>query len=540
MSPALSLPRAPPGATVERDGAMAGEPASTLDKQRDRLERAVPWAPALLQCLERDHFTVTHVRPAFREVVWFIRAVPPDPLQTGLGLAPEILIIAVRGAMQARELDAARKEVIHSGLRLDPNLVVVADEGAGLQERLARIGGHGQRVAWEPTAGSTWPPLADVLRAKLPTFDAYEERDAVRGAQLVGRSAEVAELRTRMTRGDAVGLFGLRKMGKTSLMRAVTDWFDPASGVRAVEGDLSPPDPGVGVAVVIDAGLVLERDVDAVADELLNALRRRMRAAGETLLDVSGSGLVAWKSAAEQILDHGRPLCIVIDEYDLLFEGESGESAIPGIGRLFRLIRGWAQTRQGQVSMLMVGRDPTYLGAPELDGVTNPLTAWCTPQWIGPLARPQANELLRKLGKRVGLDVGHESAALALRWTGGHPLLHRQFGSALRKVTRDHDSRWNAPTDTSIAQAPEEFCGREAVLDVMREIVALLKKRYPSALTVLRELTDDAWDPVIARHGGRTGQPANVLRSFGIADADRPLAEILRWYLASQISIRGG
>lgn len=88
-------------------------------------------------------------------------------------------------------------------------------------------------------------------RGSLPGFDVYEERDAVRGAQLVGRDAEVSALRTRVVRGDAMGLFGLRKMGKTSVMRAVTDWFDPASGVADL---VALPDlQGPGVAVVVDA-----------------------------------------------------------------------------------------------------------------------------------------------------------------------------------------------------------------------------------------------------------------------------------------------
>ncbi len=488
----------------------------------------------MLRALERDHFTLTHVRNGAGPV-WFVRVSPPRPLQEGFGLAPEVLVVVVEGEVQARDLHEAKGEVIQSGLRLDGNLVVVTDRRPStLANRLDLIGGHGQRVPWGPNGA--WPSLTQVLRERLPGFDAFEERDAVRGAQLVGRDAEVSSLRTRVVRGDAVGIFGLRKMGKTSVMRAVTDWFDPASGLRESLGNIDVS--GAGVAVVVDASVLIERTVDAVADELCEALRRRMRVAGEETFSGDNRGLAGWKVAGEALLDQGQRLCVVIDEYDLLFEGESGEGAIPGIGRLFRLLRGWSQTRQGNVSLILIGRDPTYLSAPEIDGVTSPLTAWCTPMWLGPLDPLKAVELLRKLGRRVGLDVGPASAALAQRWTGGHPLLHRQFGSALRSITRMKDPRWGAPTDPLVDQAPSRFVEREAVLDVMREIVALLRKRYPSALDVLVSMAHGAsWEDALGERGGSDGDAGRTLRNFGLVTPENALAEGLAWYLSRAVPL---
>ncbi len=510
--------------------------AEVLASLRERMEHAVPWTAPMLRTLERDGFVLTHVRHGAAPV-WFVRVSPPRPLQEGFGLAPEVLIVAVDGEVQARTLHEASGEVVQSGLRLDGNLMIVAERDATtLADRLERIGGHGHRIAWGPGSGGAWPSLTEVLRARLPGFDAFEERDAVRGAQLVGRDAEVSSLRTRVVRGDAVGLFGLRKMGKTSVMRAVTDWLDPASGLRESIGnaDLS----GAGVAVVIDASVLIERTVDAVADELCEALRRRMRVVGEEASIVGGGGLAGWKAAGEDLLDRDRRLCVVIDEYDLLFEDESGKGAIPGIGRLFRLLRGWAQTRQGCVSLILVGRDPTYLSAPEIEGVTSALTAWCTPMWLGPLDPLNAVELLRKIGRRVGLNIGPASAELAQRWTGGHPLLHRQFGSALRTATRMQNAAWGAPTDPTAKQAPSRFLEREAVLDVMREVVALLRKRYPAALEVLVALAHGAsWDDAVAERGGADGEAGRTLRNFGLVAPENTLAEGLAWYLSRAVPL---
>ncbi len=494
------------------------------------MEGAHPWTRSLLRALERDGFELTHIRRAGGPA-WFVRTTPPRHLQEGFGLAPELLVVAVGGEVQARDIREAQDEVVRSGLRLDGNLVVVADEGhEPLDGRLGRIGGHGQRVAWICKTGDSWPVLPDVLRARLPAFDVYEERDAVRGAQLIGRDVEVADLRTRVTRGDAVGLFGLRKMGKTSVMRAVTDWFDPASGLR--EPGTSPAARGVGVAVVIDATVILERTVDAAADELIRALARRMQIAGEQMPTSKRRGLLAWKDVGEAMLDRGLPLSVVIDEYDLLFAGESGEGPIREIGKLFRLLRGWSQTRQGQVSLILVGRDPSYLSEPEFDGVTSALSAWCTPAWIGPLEKHNAIDLLRKLGRRIGLKVGHESAELAQQWAGGHPLLHRQFGSTLKQATRQRDPSWGAATDSYLESVTERFLEREAVLEVMREIVALFQKRYPTALDLMMRLGHGkGWGDALADLGGDANEAVKILRNFGLATPDRTLPKAIAAYL---------
>jgi hypothetical protein len=515
---------------------MEAKQTATLEHRRERMEHAVPSTASMFRVLKRDGFLLTHVRNGARPV-WFVRVSPPRHLQEGFGLAPEVLIVVAQGEVQARDIHEANGEVIRSGLRLDGNLMLVADWNARtLAERLDRIGGHGQRIAWGSEPNGEWPSLTEVLRARLPGFDAFEERDAVRGAQLVGRDSEVATLRTRVVRGDAVGLFGLRKMGKTSVMRAVTDWFDPASGLR--EALLGDDVTGSGVAVIVDASVLIERTVDALADELLEALRRRMRLAGEAMAPGERGGLAGWKTAGETLLDRDQRLCVVVDEYDLLFEGESGEGAIPGIGRLFRLLRGWAQTRQGLVSLILVGRDPTYLSAPEIEGVTSALAAWCTPMWLGPLEPPKAVELVRKLGRRVGLNVGPASAEVAQRWTGGHPLLHRQFGSALRSVTRLKDNAWGAPTDPFAPQTPAHFLERDAVLEVMREVVALLRKRYPSALDVLDGVAHGAsWDDALTEHGGPNGDAGRTLRNFGLVTPEHRIAEGLAWYLSHAVSL---
>ena len=519
----------------------------TLDALLKRFAAEVSWGAAMRRTLELDGFELTHALEVARNS-WLLRAKPPQQMQEGFGLAPELLFVAVRGAVQARDLQRAADEVVRSGLRLDSNLVIVTDDDPRpLQDRLDRMQGRNQRIAWvwrKEDLG--WPWLSAVLRERLPRYDVFEERGAVRGFQLMGRDAEVADLRTRVLRGDTVGVFGLRKVGKTSLVRAVTDWLDPASGLKAPGADLpgeiastdaeeeeeeSTPQASV---VWIDAEGLDQATVDDVADEMLSALRRRMRAAGAPYTPPKKRGVAGFKAAGEALLDQGNRLCFVIDEYDFLFEREGGLGPVEGVSRLFRLLRAWAQQWQGVVSLVLVGRDPEYLSVPQLDGVPNPLLAGFTPMWLGPLAPPRDTDMLRRLGRRVGLDVGAETARLARAWTGGHPLLHRQFGSALRdEVQRRAPGQWKVPTDPHLEKAVERFLGREAVLTVDREIVSLLSKRYSPAYRLLLDVVD-ALDPAasVAEAGGLHGAGARVLRNFGLLDeATLSVPRHLVWYV---------
>jgi hypothetical protein len=71
------------------------------------------------------------------------------------------------------------------------------------------------------------------------------------------------------------------------------------------------------------------------------------------------------------------------------------------------------------------------------------------------------------------------------------------------------------------------------MLDVMREVVALLRKRYPSALDVLVELARGvSWEDALAKHDRPDGDAARMLRNFGLVTPANTLAKGLAWYLS--------
>ncbi|MEO7596153.1 MAG: hypothetical protein ABI134_33395 [Byssovorax sp.] len=230
------------------------------------------------------------------------------------------------------------------------------------------------------------------------------------------------------------------------------------------------------------------------------------------------------------------PICIVLDEYDFLFEASESPPTIRGIEQIFAGFRAQAQMTN-KLSLVVIGRDPEHFRQPRINGVPNPMLSWMTLQWVGPLERTGADELLETLGRRVGLDVGPMTQELAWKWTGGHPLLHRQFGSALLKVARDGQEQSGIiPTDPLCESALEPFLDREAIVDTCREIFDLLSTRYSRSAVLLEELARKSADEgaeIILRHGGFAGPSTKILRNFGLiaGTANTPvLPDAIRWY----------
>lgn len=499
-------------------------PESARAQRRAHLARRIPWGAALLDRLTQDGCALSRIEPLDAgAATWLLQASVPSPLRARFGLSAEIRVLVVYGQVRGRELRTALQDP-RDASKVDSDLLVVASDQPDLARRLPMLAGpFGQRVPWPPAEGR-WAPLADTLRDYLPGFDLFDYRDPVRGAALIGRQAEVDDLAARLLRGEAVGVIGLRKVGKSSLLRAVADKLDPIGARRGMFESLSVPLPeaepealvvsldvqgvaGRGLSVLLDRLCVVLADRLSLAASADNRETRdgaastgallpgQIRVANETEGEPLGRALL--DTAALDPMDRFRnllelslhrtalPVCFILDEYDLLFEGYGGEPGMVGIERLLSLLRAEAQATR-RVSLALIGRDPSFLDKPLLGGFTSPLAGWAKHLYLGPLRREGMEELLTRLGRRVGLDVGPATLADAWLWTGGHPLLARQYGAALFDLAHAPPSRPRpVPTDPIHKDAGEVFLARAAVQTICTEVLALLEARFPEALALL-------------------------------------------------------
>ncbi|GEN13186.1 hypothetical protein MFU01_82230 [Myxococcus fulvus] len=453
-------------------------------------------------------------------------------------------MVVVPGEVQARDLSAAFQVIQHdTKQRLDPDLIVVASDWQNLESRLEQIPAARERcIAWQ-FENQTGPTdrdatgLSQVLGARLATHDIFDERDPVRGRHVIGRRDEIRALTRQVIEGKSVGLFGLRKVGKTTLIRKVTDDLDPHSiDTTPLENQINN-NHSRALVFFTDTQDITEMSLERVLALLCRKLCRRLSLEG---ISVSAPQHPSMKNF-ERILDKALgttnlPLCLVIDEYDYLYE----PVPIRGLSILLRLLRAKAQETR-RLALVIAGRDPGLFQAPKLEGMPNPVMGWFQETWIGPFDKDSANEALKKLGRRVGLDVGPETLNTAFEWTRGHPMLHRQFGSALWHLLRKGRRTIERPaTDAHLEEAKRVFREKEAARVICQEISALLSERYQDAFDLLSYLAENSPDMAsqfFDWHGGYEGESSLILRRFGLVSGTQQEPEIpqlLRWYLKSR------
>jgi hypothetical protein len=507
----------------------------------EEFTQLVTWGPALVARCEQDGSRLTDLR-SIGAGRWLLSVALPTPLQEAYSTAPKVLVVVVEGEVQGGDLEQARQELHRHEFDLDLDLLVVVDDRPYLSERLQRMFQvEGQWVPWVRKEGG-FPPLAATFRKYLPTQDVFERTDAVRGRQVIGRGEVIADLSRRLLGAQAIGIFGLRKMGKTTVVRAATDRLDPISARLSLvptERQWTDDTPLAMRVAWLDAGRAYERTLDAVAGRLQRALERRLEA--EVLLppdELSSPSLQGLDRLLEYALrTSDKPIALVLDEYDLFFEGSDGEPAVSQIEKLFQLLRGHAQ-ESARLALVVIGRDPTFFERPEMGGRTNPMLGWFVSRWLGPMSSVDADTLLCRLGRRVALDAGPKTRELARTWSGGHPLLHRQFGSALlqwvyQKMPNARELSEHIATDPFCDEAVDYFLDRRAVLTICREIFHLLSTRYPESAALVGDLShrDDA---ELERAFADRRPAARTLRDFGLllATPNAPrLPQALAWYL---------
>lgn len=270
-----------------------------------------------------------------------------------------------------------------------------------------------------------WVSRDDPFAINLPVIAPGDFFPRRRDADLVLRALD---------RGQSVGLFGLRKIGKTSLARWVL-------GQRA------------GLTVEIDAQRFADRCgplLQALPGEILRAARRLDPQSTWPLLESVPGDLDLLTSAVGAyvediaVLTRARtgqeiPITLFIDEIDRLVHAarRNGHQHLQEFERLFGLIRALGQRDPPVLTTLVSGfsADVTRLDRALGEGIAgNPVYRFFAVQRLGPMSRDVLDQMMGELGARAGLEFDDPALGRVMYWSGGHPWLARQIGSHLLRV----------------------------------------------------------------------------------------------------------
>ena len=256
-------------------------------------------------------------------------------------------------------------------------------------------------------------------------YDPYDVRDPVAGAfSFFGRDALVEDLLRRILEGRPAGVFGSRKMGKSSLLQALRD---------------RSPFPV--------AAMNLQTVGHAALDEMYARILRYwaqwawVRVGIEVNLpvvtpdDPTGSFVAATLALLEQLEQHqgDARLGLFLDEVELITPRPDGGG--PDLQRyltFLRAIRGLID-EDGRLSLVVASLNPSINRINAWNGEQNPSFNLFQEIYLSPLAQEDCIQMVRNIGRQVGLVYSDESLDAIAALSGGHPFLARQLCSLLYK-----------------------------------------------------------------------------------------------------------
>jgi hypothetical protein len=412
--------------------------------------------------------------------------------------------------------------------RVESIAILLVSEDPGVRARVSEI--MASSVETRSIVAFTSAELegaapGELVRARLAeqlfSRDLFDISQAlVEDTYFFGRRQFVLDLRDRLRRSENVGLFGLRKTGKSST-------------ISALRRTLAESDPDIKV-------VSLDAQDPAIYRlrwwELLNRILEEAARAGDASLPrerfhATGPDDAAARFAAglDQLRTSGTHsrLLIVFDEFEHLCPDLSlGEHWVEDFVPLWQTIRAY-QDRTRALSCLIAGVNPKFAEETRIGARDNPMFALLPRVFVPAFTLAEVRDMVRTLGRYMGLRFEETVFSYLRARYGGHPLLIRLACSWMYQ----HATRFEpgAPLLLTLHEFQASEKSRDASLEpYARHIMDVLTMWYPleyemfemlceGHVTDYEEMADE--DPQLLEHlfgyglldGLKGSDPANQM-----------------------------
>lgn len=293
-----------------------------------------------------------------------------------------------------------------------------------------------------------------------------------------GRSQLLQEIINKHRTGEHTGLFGLRKSGKTSIIYAIERHFIAHDGSFLSIDCESPSVHGLRWY------------------ELLEKLVHDYKSARGSKYRIKSGNRYTEKSAADSFTEDmlgiyqskkRRPLLMLFDEIERI-SPRTGSSQHWSVGSDFiyfwQTLRGFYQRNQNVLTYMLVGTNPSCVEESIIAEHENPLFGSIPCEFVSSFTVEQTREMVRKLGRYMGLQFDEVLYSKLVEDFGGHPFLVRQFCSKVHEMCRG-----DRPIQVDRAlynKAMTTF--KRTAIDYLAMIVSVLRAWYPDEYDMLRFL----------------------------------------------------
>lgn len=394
--------------------------------------------------------------------VWMAIIKPTEKLAQHFSLSMEYVVIGHGFPNDFQQRTLLAEPPLNEMYRVDPRIRFVASAAPlmrascaawAAQKRIAVIPLDPQEVSSEEDDLSR---IYEILTAALWRRDVFDDSEPVTDpAEFFGRQHVVQEVVTKAFLGQPTAVFGLRKIGKSSLIRRVQGLLDAdTSHITATALILcnnARIKSGRWWAVAADVLRGWAKAVEKRAEQLGSPVRPRISRLDELIRDGRTQDAAAVAEAFERDYsklvraakqlqtDHALAearFVAFFDEVDHLYphlpdSGYWSEDYFLLWNTLQAIKRGLDDP--AEIVYVLGGVNPAGVELGSIKGRPNPLFEM-TKLVLGPLSLRESKELLTGFGSRVGFIFNDDSIERAYAITGGHPWLLRKLGSKLHKA----------------------------------------------------------------------------------------------------------
>ena len=250
--------------------------------------------------------------------------------------------------------------------------------------------------------------------------DPYYESIPVKDPTLFfGRSAQLQTIPRLLSQGQHVGIFGLRKTGKTSLAHQLRLRF---RDVPVASIDCQQLDRHLAAPLLLGVAGALRTDLQERFD---------VRDRG----DADGHPGTQLRSLIDEWHAHGRsePFVVILDEMETLLpiaEPNASHGLLVEGRKVLGVLRALAQELSGVVLVAIAKRpDVNRINRLPADAGENPMYMGFREVYAGGLSADECDTMIRELG--AWRNIKWEPAALRrlYHYCGGHPFVARLFAS---------------------------------------------------------------------------------------------------------------
>lgn len=314
-----------------------------------------------------------------------------------------------------------------------------------------------------------FPLLEKAFHEQAFAVDHFDCRIPVTGDDLFGRRQLVTQIENDLRiDGRPTGLFGLRRVGKSSVLRQVL------SQLR------SSTTPTFAIAVAD-----LQRDsYNVTADRIANALYRDLARFAEEIgakfRNSTGSGFDRLASIVRHLVNKGHRVILAIDEIEWLVptdpdDATRGKEFLSVMGSL----RGLKHEHDAKVGLIVCGINESLAEMGTILRFPNPALDFFSSRYVAGLARSDFDEMLRAIGHRMGVTFAPNFLFEAFKQFGGHPYFSRQFCSMVTSGTK----RPLLVSDDAFATHYEQFLHDKRAL--LAQVMDYFQHFYPREYAAL-------------------------------------------------------